>query len=130
MGVEPFLVAEATRGALAQRLVRTLCSSCAQPHVDTLERPIPLKDHDASSWKQAGDGPECREGYSGRTGVYEWLTVDATVRESIRTRAPIETVRKQALALGFVDLWGAAAELLDQGVTSLAEVRAVLGKGE
>ena len=130
MGVEPFLVAEATRGALAQRLVRTLCPSCAEPHVDSGERPFRLKDHDASTWKQAGDGPDCREGYSGRTGVYEWLTVDAAVRESIRTRAPVETVRALALEQGFVDLWGAAAELLDQGVTSLAEVRSVLGEGE
>jgi general secretion pathway protein E len=130
MGVEPFLVAEATRGALAQRLVRTLCPACARVHCEQAGRPVPLKDHASTTWKEAVGCSECRERYLGRTGIYEWLTVDAAVRESIRTHAPVETVRARALASGFVDLWAAAAGLLDQGVTSLAEVRAVLGEGE
>ncbi|MEF3851131.1 ATPase, T2SS/T4P/T4SS family, partial [Campylobacter jejuni] len=31
MGVEPFLVASALRGVIAQRLVRRVCDHCARP---------------------------------------------------------------------------------------------------
>jgi general secretion pathway protein E len=129
MGVEPFLVAEATRGAMAQRLLRTCCPHCARPG-DPGTLPSPLKDMDASDWKVAVGCEHCREGYAGRTGIFELLRVDASIRECIRTHAAVEEVRRQADAAGFVDLWTAAASLLKEGRTTVAEVRAVLGEGE
>ena len=35
MGVKPFLVSASLRAALAQRLVRSICQSCKQPHEPT-----------------------------------------------------------------------------------------------
>ena len=128
MGVEPFLVAEATRGAMAQRLIRKLCPHCAvSQSVEDL--PEPLKGGDTRNWRKAKGCDQCREGYAGRFGLYELLHVDAPVREAIRTHAAVEEVRSRAEAAGFEDLWRAALAKLDAGVTSLSEVRTVLGEG-
>jgi len=128
MGIEPFLVAEATRGAMAQRLVRRLCPHCAQPG-GAISAPAPLAGVETSSWKTAIGCEQCREGYAGRNGIFELLPVDDAIRESIRTHASVESVRTIAAQSGFVDLWTAAQHLLDTGQTSAEEVRAVLGEG-
>ena len=129
MGVEPFLVAEATRGAMAQRLVRTCCPHCAVKG-DSGTLPLPLKGADPSTWKIAVGCDTCREGYTGRTGIYELLNVDGAIRESIRNHEAVESVRRKAKNNGFVDLWMSAQHLLNEGRTTVAEVRAVLGEGE
>jgi general secretion pathway protein E len=128
MGVEPFLVAEATCGAMAQRLLRRLCPTCAK--TDNVEDlPGPLAGSRTAGWKTGAGCEHCREGYSGRTGIFELLNVDVPVREAIRTHASVDVVRDRAAQNGFVDLWEASRRLLDAGETSLAEVRAVLGEG-
>lgn len=129
MGVEPFLVAEATRGAMAQRLVRKLCPHCSRPQ-EPVDLPGPYRDQTVSDWKMAVGCEHCREGYSGRTGIYELLPVDGAIRDAIRNHAAVEAVREQARETGFQDLWQAALGRLRTGETSLTEVRAVLGEGE
>jgi general secretion pathway protein E len=129
MGVEPFLVAEATRGAMAQRLLRKCCPHCART-AEASGLPAPLQDMDPSGWKEAVGCDRCREGYAGRTGIFELLQINAPLREAIRTHAAVEEVRARAKASGFVDLWTAAGALLDDGQTTLSEVRAVLGEGD
>ncbi|MGB0893100.1 MAG: type II secretion system ATPase GspE [Parashewanella sp.] len=86
MGVEPFLVSSSLLGVLAQRLVRTLCQDCKQPHTpDEREKELlglPMADGQqifrANGCKKCG-----HNGYRGRTGIHELLTVDDTIRELI-----------------------------------------------
>ena len=75
MGVPPFLVAGGLSGVVAQRLVRRLCSRCEG------RRP---------------DCPVCREGYRGRSGVFEVLVVDDEIRTAVTSGAPITTLRTLA----------------------------------
>lgn len=87
MGVEPFLLSSSLIGVLAQRLVRLLCPECREGYT--------ANEHDchrlgvdpaaAPTLYRAGEGCEhCNHlGYRGRTGIYELVSVDQTLRSMI-----------------------------------------------
>jgi len=129
MGIEPFLVAEATRGAMAQRLVRVLCPHCMGSG-EQADLPEPLKGLDPRSLKHAVGCEKCRDGFSGRKGLYEILKLNEDLRGLIRTHASVEDVRRAAVASGFKDLWTSGAEKLLAGETSVSELRMALGEGD
>ena len=89
MGVEPFLVSSTIEGVMAQRLVRTLCKSCCvpyEPHVDEIPADFPMDEVRASGsplYRNVG----CRScrgtGYSGRIGLYEFLSKPMTRFDSL-----------------------------------------------
>ncbi len=102
MGVEPFLVTSTLAGAMAQRLVRTICPHCKQeyePDPQTLPPDFHL-DPGQRLWRGAG----CREcrgtGFRGRTGLFELMVADDPVREQIMQRASSSTVEKVAVEGG------------------------------
>ena len=80
MGAPHYMVATSVHAVLAQRLVRMVCESCAQPHQpDELEQRW-LEVHEAAEAAGAGSylqGRGCSNcngtGYQGRIGVYELL---------------------------------------------------------
>ncbi|MGA8259241.1 MAG: type II secretion system ATPase GspE [Arenicellales bacterium] len=86
MGVESFLIASSLAGMLAQRLVRKLCPSCRREHEpDQRERELlKLGPDDSVRLFQPGGCPLCDyTGYRGRTGIYELIAVDDTLRTMI-----------------------------------------------
>jgi general secretion pathway protein E/type IV pilus assembly protein PilB len=102
MGMEPFLVTSTVAGAMAQRLVRTICSQCKEPYEpdrDKLPRDLELEKGEVL-YRGAG----CRRcrgtGYRGRTGLFELMVLDDAVREKIMARAPSTEVAKVAKAAG------------------------------
>jgi general secretion pathway protein E len=129
MGVESFLVAEATRGALAQRLVRRLCPKCAR-ETNAANLPTPLASLEGIRLREPVGCAECREGYRGRVGLFELLRVGPEIRACLRRGDAAEKVLEAARAEGFRDIWADAFDKVRDGVTSLAEVRAALGEGD
>lgn len=130
MGVEPFLLAPALAGVLAQRLVWFLCPCCRQPYSPP-PGSLPPGLHMAGEQLFAPGGfRSCRLGYKGRTGIFELLTITDPLRNLILEPAPASTLRQEALRSS--DL----APLLEEGVarvragdTSLEEVlRAVFAE--
>ena len=104
MGIEPFLLSSSLLGVLAQRLVRKLCPHCRRP------------DASGGGFQPVGC-PQCNgTGYSGRTGIYELLTVDDTIRGLIHGAANEQEIRRTAEAAGMLPLradamrWYSAAE--------------------
>ena len=90
MGVQPYLLSHSLAGLIAQRLVRTLCTHCKEPHVpDDYERQfLKLEPGDDSPIYRAKGCRECAfEGYRGRVGIYEVILVDETLGEKIHTGA-------------------------------------------
>ncbi|SDK14794.1 type II secretion system protein E (GspE) [Ferrimonas sediminum] len=84
MGVEPFLVSSSLLGVLAQRLIRTLCKECKQPH-ETNAREMDLLglSQPATIYRACGCDACNQTGYRGRTGIHELLVVDDAIRELI-----------------------------------------------
>jgi general secretion pathway protein E len=86
MGVESFLIASSISGILAQRLVRKLCPDCAEPHEpdDSERRLLKLDDESGAQVLKAVGCPRCdHTGYRGRTGIYELVVIDDTLRTMI-----------------------------------------------
>ncbi len=132
LGLPHYLIASTLNGVLAQRLVRTLCPHCKQP------QPVPREDWQALLGPEgripaSGNphGPvgclECRNtGYYGRVGLYEILPVTPAVRDAIHADTDLAAFSQIAVQQGLRTLRMAGAEKVAQGLTTIAEVIAVL----
>ncbi|MFZ4508343.1 MAG: GspE/PulE family protein, partial [Fimbriimonas sp.] len=102
MGVEPYLVASSLIGVIAQRLVRRICSNCAEPYTPTIEalRGLQFSEEEiARTVFRKGKGCEkCQNtGYRGRQGLYELFLVDDDVRRMTVDRASSATLKAHAI---------------------------------
>jgi len=127
IGVEPYLAASSVLAVMAQRLVRTICPHCREAYRADQEalREIGLEVKDLSGGL-AYRGKGCEEcmdtGYLGRTGIYELLMVDESVRRGILERRSANEIKAEALRLGLVTLRQDGAAKVAGGVTTIDEV--------
>jgi type IV pilus assembly protein PilB len=123
MGVEPFLVASAVEGAIAQRLVRRICPKCKEPYTPpaklALELDLPV---DTKFYKGRGCGYCRNTGYSGRIGIFEVLRTNNEIRELILSRPTTSALRELARKHGMRTLWEDGLEKAMQGITTIEEV--------
>jgi len=136
MGVEPYLIASTLRVIVGQRLVRTVCRECgksetAQEVPEVLAEPL-RKHPDVAERRTvtylAGAGCErcLQTGFSGRTGLFEILPVDADIHETVMARANSRTIEQRAVSRGMRTLADDAARKIINHVTTPAEVARVL----
>lgn len=89
MGVEPFLLSSSLIGVVAQRLVRTLCPDCRQPHTPDHAECQLLGVHAEQAptiYRPVGCAKCNQRGYKGRTGIYEVVPINDTLRRMIHER--------------------------------------------
>ena len=128
MGVEPYLVSATVQGIMAQRLVRLVCTTCAEPYepsVDELTRagcPVPASGQRPRFQRGRGCDLCAGTGYRGRTGIYELMILSDEIREQIVARAPLDEIRKLAARQGMVPLRAAAWPKVMAGLTTVEEV--------
>ena len=135
MGVEPFLVASAVSGVLAQRLVRRLCRDCRRPaKVASREwrgmrlpdiLPVGATIHEAAGCERCGG-----TGYRGRGGIFELLHVTEAVESLIIGRRPSADIRRLAMEQGMHTLRDDGFRNVLNGVTTLEEVMRVTEDSE
>lgn len=90
LGIEPYLLASSLVGVLAQRLVRQLCSKCAETYLPTLEdfRILDLPHvPDVTAKRGVGCGACRSTGYRGRFSICELLPINEPIRGQIQCRA-------------------------------------------
>lgn len=90
MGVEPFLLSSSLLGVLAQRLVRTLCPHCKQPYqASTADHELlNIVPEQVVTLNSPVGCEHChQQGYIGRTGIYELIVIDETLRALIHKGA-------------------------------------------
>jgi len=133
MGIEPFLVASAVVGVLAQRLARTICSACKEPYVPPKEA---LKDIGLAYTEEEivfyrGRGCEvCKgTGYKGRTGIHELLIISDKAREVILRRGSANEIKRAVLEEGFKTLQDDAIRKVLEGVLTVEEALRVVFMG-
>jgi general secretion pathway protein E len=131
IGIEPYLLAASLRGVLAQRLVRRLCPHCREQADDSALNYLPVdyasrlagKPH----WRAKGCS-HCLEGYSGRSGIFEFMTINAEIQQFIRQGSgELGACRKIALESGMKNLVDDGLARVLDGTTSLDELATVLG---
>ncbi|MGE3277570.1 MAG: ATPase, T2SS/T4P/T4SS family [Vicinamibacterales bacterium] len=131
IGIEPYVIASATIGIVAQRLLRRLCPACRRqytPPPDVL-RALNMSeaDADAQPFYRAVGCEQCNQtGYRGRVGVYEVLRVNERVRRLIAQRASEDAVREMAQATGMTTLAEDALAKVRAGVTTAEELLRVV----
>lgn len=127
MGIEPFLVATSVEAVMAQRLVRTICKSCATAQnlePDYLKRiGYPANEIATTTFYKGIGCEQCRmQGYKGRMGIYELLLVTEELRTPILARSPSSTISQIAIEQGMrllrVDGW----EKVKEALTTVEEV--------
>lgn len=126
MGAEPFLVASAVAGVLAQRLARRLCPKC--------RKEIPLKE---GWWDQPYAPPQdfvyapvgcdacAHTGYKGRGAIFELLGVSEEIGSHIIARRSSVDIRKAAMAEGMTTLRQDGWRKVFNGFTSIEELMRV-----
>jgi type II secretory ATPase GspE/PulE/Tfp pilus assembly ATPase PilB-like protein len=124
MGIEPYLIPSSVEGIIAQRLVRKICEKCKTsftPPKKVLEQ---LGVDEAKIKFYTGEGcPACRySGYSGRTAIFEVLSLNNNLKSLISAKAPWELIKKQALSSGMKTLRQDGLEKAKAGITTLEEV--------
>jgi general secretion pathway protein E len=99
MGVEPFLLSSSLIGVLAQRLVRVLDPAARVPYTASEYecRLLNMDPGNPPTIYRAGDD---ERGYQGRTGIYELVTVDNTMRTMIHDGAGEHELERYARTLG------------------------------
>ncbi|MGD0165799.1 MAG: GspE/PulE family protein [Gaiellaceae bacterium] len=130
MGLEPFMLANAINCVVSQRLVRVLCPSCraaAEP-TDAERAELSLSPETPAVLHHPVGCRSCSDtGYHGRTGVYEVLPVTAEIRKLIGQST--EEIHEAAVRGGMIGIREDGYRLVLAGVTSLEEVRRVVGNG-
>ena len=129
MGVESYLITSSVNGVLAQRLVRTLCEHCKEPH-----EPGPELRASTGLARFAAGQPiyravgcaHCRQsGYRGRTGIHELLVLDEPMRRAIIDGKDANALHALAVQHGMLSLYEDGLRKVAAGVTSLDEVARV-----
>jgi len=125
MGLEPYLVASALTGAVAQRLVRALCRKCRQP-VDGGD-----SEEGADRGFSATGCEACSHtGLSGRRGVFELAVVTEPLRELILARATPSRIAEEVARTQTCDLVSEGRRLVRAGEISRAEYESLFSGEE
>ena len=126
LGIEPFLVASALIGTVAQRMLRRVCLDCAHDvKVSKLEQVAYEKEigeHREEFLYGAGCEPCAYSGYRGRVGMFEVLHMSDELRMMILRNAGTVEFRKQAYKEGMVPLIKDGMLKVKEGITTPSEV--------
>ncbi|MGV3711304.1 MAG: GspE/PulE family protein [Gemmatimonas sp.] len=131
MGIEPYLVAATVQGVLAQRLVRTLCDSCATWDDATPAERALMRTSDAVRVRRPRGCDACAgTGYLGRAAIAELLTVSEGMRARIVAAAPLDELRRFASESRVRTLHEDGWRLVRDGRTTVDEVVRVVSDDE
>jgi type IV pilus assembly protein PilB len=125
--VPPFMISSALLAILGQRLVRVLCPHC--------RRRAEMSEELVRRWSAMFGGrelpeyfeaPGCRQcgqtGFQGRTGIFELVVVDETLREMIADNASEPAIRKALRGQGMSTMLEDGIDKVRRGITSPQEV--------
>jgi type IV pilus assembly protein PilB len=127
MGIEPFLVATSINAICAQRLVRRICSQCAEdvetPPQMLIQVGFAPDEVKVLKIKRGRGCDKCNNaGYKGRIGLYEVLQFSDEIRDMILSGASSIELKRKAVEEGMVSLRMAGLQKIRDGVTTLEEV--------
>ncbi|WP_189478418.1 GspE/PulE family protein [Halioglobus pacificus] len=128
MGVERYLITSSVNGVLAQRLVRTLCSSCKKP-VELSDTAIAqyglkrfLPEGQRTVYQADGCDACMGSGYIGRTSIHELFPLDEVMHRVIMSGADATSLHAAARDQGMLTLFEDGLRKVVQGQTSIEEV--------
>ena len=137
IGIPAFNLATSVALIIAQRLARRLCPECKEPFKAStalLRRegfPESLVEATPHLFQPNAQGcPACRQGYSGRVGVYEVVKNTAEITQIVLDDGDSLALAAQARRQGFVSLRTASLAKVADGTISLVEANRITSAGE
>ncbi|MCI4661833.1 MAG: GspE/PulE family protein [Neomegalonema sp.] len=136
MGVEPYLIPSTVSAAIAQRLLRRLCSDCRTP-VERADPELAQRLGLEAAQARLGrslrfyEAPGCahcdQTGTKGRFAVFEILPMSDEIAHLAISNATAGQIRQAARSAGIRSMLDAALLAADAGDVSLDEIARVLG---
>ncbi len=132
LGVERFLISSTLIGAMAQRLVRKICTKCITERTLSIEEAASLRlavpEGRRIKVKEGQGCHECRgTGYLGRCGIFEILPIDESIKHLIVEGRDAPEIKREAVKNGMRTLRQSALRKLAEGITTFEEVVRVTG---
>ncbi|MBE6130737.1 MAG: type II/IV secretion system protein [Erysipelotrichaceae bacterium] len=127
MNVEPYLLVDALRAVISQRLVRCLCDKCKEKvKITKIDAKFLNVDEDISVFIPKGCNYCNMTGYSGRCGVYEVIVFDDDFRKLIIENSSINKFWNLIKKKKIEKMIDYGRELIINGITSIEEVQSIL----
>ncbi|MBW1727256.1 MAG: type II secretion system ATPase GspE [Deltaproteobacteria bacterium] len=127
IGVEPFLISSSVLAVVAQRLVRVLCRNCKQPYTpdnSTLKSIgiTPDQFQETTIYRANGCENCFHTGYRGRTGIFEIMLLDSSLKSLILTTYDSSQIKNAALNLNMVTLRQDGIQKVLRGISTIEEI--------
>jgi general secretion pathway protein E len=124
--IEPFLIASAVIGVVAQRMVRRICPDCGRLIEAHLVEQMAYEKEMGERQNKFLYGTGCKScaytGYLGRTGIFEILTISDSIRTMVCNKASSSVIRAQALEEGMISIANDGMRKVKEGITTPSEV--------
>ena len=125
MGAEPYLVASAVIGVIAQRLLRRACENCKTAYIASKSErellDVPGERAEVTLYRGGGCARCMRSGYYDRIGIYEMMRMDPGLGGLIMEKTTADGIQNYAVQHGTRTLRMAALAKVLAGQTTLEE---------
>ena len=130
-GIPGYQLSSSLLAIVSQRLIRKICPYCrvSYPADAKILAALDLDpaQHEGLVLKRGRGCPACfQTGYFGRTGVFEIMEIDDTLRELIFQQIPKDILRRVAVDLGMQTLKHSAVDKVLDGTTTVEELYRVV----
>ena len=130
MGIEPFLASSSLSAVVAQRLVRLICKECKEPYAPDREflKEVGLIPEDLKEgflYRGKGCSACFNTGYKGRTGIYEILIVNDSIKSFMLHTSESNLIRDKGIENGMITLREDGVAKVLEGITSIEEIMRV-----
>ena len=127
LGIPSYLIASSLTMVIGQRLGRAICKNCGADDVPDEATLASLhlspRDTENMTFRKGKGCEQCNQsGYKGRTGIFEIMAVDSTVREQIANQGSESALRTAARRNNMSTLREDALDKAAAGITTLEEV--------
>jgi len=126
LGVAPYLVSASLIAALAQRLVRKICSNCKTEYEPSASIRKIVEESSGGDIVKFYRGVGCKKcrntGYAGRIAIHELFVPDEEIAGMINDHASLKDIRNLALQKGMAPLEADGIEKVKAGIVSVEEV--------
>jgi general secretion pathway protein E len=124
--VEPFLIASAVIGVIAQRMVRRICPDCGHLIEASVVEQMAYEQETGEKKTKFLYGTGCKScahtGYLGRTGIFEILTMNDAIGTMVCSHASSSAIRQQALQDGMVSMMNDGMRKVKANITTPYEI--------
>jgi hypothetical protein len=127
MGIEPYLISSTVAGVMAQRLLRVICPECKEAHRPQEAAALAqefrrIGAENPQLYKGRGCEKCIQTGYLGRTGIFEIMRLDDSMKELIAQHRGSHILKQAAIENGMTTLREDGLRKALAGITTLEEV--------